>query len=106
MLILRWRRPHVNPSPGSPRPFGPAKRASERVRLLFLTLVFVSFCQGAGTEPALDPGFEAFFNNEFDRAIVYFREQAKGHPEDAGQYNHLAQSILYRELLRNGSLES
>jgi hypothetical protein len=106
MSIPRWQLPQVNLWYGSPTRLGSAKRASEKVRFVLLAVFFVSLCQGAGTGSALDPGFDAFFNNEFDRAIIYFREQTKVHPDDAGQYNHLAQSILYRELLRNGSLES
>ena len=57
-------------------------------------------------DPASNPGFDAFYNNEFDRAIDYFRQQIKVHPNDADQYNYLAQSILYREMLRDGALES
>ncbi len=47
-----------------------------------------------------------FYNNEFDEAIAYFEQQVKAHPNDPDQYNHLAQSILYREMLRDGALES
>ena len=57
-------------------------------------------------DPASDPGFIHFYNNEFDEAISYFEAQVKAFPEDPDRYNHLAQSILYRELFRDGALES
>lgn len=60
----------------------------------------------AFAEITSDPGYIYFYNNEFDRAIAYYEQQVKAHPADPDQYNHLAQSILYREMLRDGALES
>ncbi|MFL6465348.1 MAG: hypothetical protein ACJ73N_13175, partial [Bryobacteraceae bacterium] len=57
-------------------------------------------------DPALNPGFIHFFNNEYDEALAYFENQVKASPNDPDQYNHVAQTILYRELWRNGALES
>ena len=57
-------------------------------------------------DPATNPGFGAFYNNDYDGAIAYFTEQVKAHPDDPAQYNHLAQSVLYREMFRDGVLES
>ncbi len=57
-------------------------------------------------DPLKNPGFVHFFNNEYDEAIDYFEKQVTADPKDPEQYNHLAQAILYRELFRNGSLES
>ncbi len=57
-------------------------------------------------KPPLNAGYVYFYNNEFDQAIAYFEQQVKEHPSDPDQYNHLAQSILYREMLRDGALES
>ena len=57
-------------------------------------------------DPLLNPGFVDFFNNNYDAAIAYFQQQVAAQPKDPDQYNHLAQAILYRELFRNGSLES
>ncbi len=56
--------------------------------------------------PALNPGFTHFFNNEYDEALAYFEKQVQANPNDPDQYNHVAQTILYRELFRNGALES
>lgn len=57
-------------------------------------------------DPTTNPGFIAFYNNDYDGAVAYFGEQVKAHPDDPAQYNHLAQSILYREMFRDGVLES
>jgi tetratricopeptide (TPR) repeat protein len=57
-------------------------------------------------DPARNPGFVYFLNNEYDQALVYFEDQVKANPDDSKQYNHVAQTILYRELFRNGALES
>jgi epoxyqueuosine reductase len=57
-------------------------------------------------DPLTNPGFVHFYNNQFDQAIRDFDEQVKAHPNEPDLYNHLAQSILYREMFRNGALES
>jgi tetratricopeptide (TPR) repeat protein len=57
-------------------------------------------------DPLTDPGFVHFYNNEYDQAIAVFEQELKQHPADPELYNHLAQSILQREMLRNGALES
>lgn len=57
-------------------------------------------------DPTHNPGFIHFFNNEYDEALAYFDNQVKVRPSDPDQYNHIAQTILYRELFHNGALES
>jgi len=57
-------------------------------------------------DPLSNPGFVHFYNNEFDEAIIQFEKGVKAHPDDPESYNHLAQGILYREMLRDGALES
>ncbi len=57
-------------------------------------------------DPARNPGFNHFFNNEYDEALAYFENGVKANPNDPDQYNHVAQTILYRELFRSGALES
>jgi hypothetical protein len=79
------------------------------VIVLVLSLLSTARAAAAWTDapdPASNPGFDAFYNNEFDRAIAYFSQQMKAHPNDPDQYNYLAQTILYREMLRDGALES
>ncbi len=47
-----------------------------------------------------------FYNNEFDEALAVFEGQLKTHPNEPEMYNHVAQATLYREMLRDGALES
>jgi tetratricopeptide (TPR) repeat protein len=56
--------------------------------------------------PLLDTGFVHFYNNEYDQALEIFEQQVKASPEDATGYNAVAQAILYREMYRDGALES
>ena len=59
-----------------------------------------------GLEPEAARGFDHFFNLEFEQAIVVFRKAIQDRPQAAHLRNHLAQAILYRELLRAGALET
>jgi tetratricopeptide (TPR) repeat protein len=74
--------------------------------ILQLALASVLVSQSLARQSPLSPGFEAFYNNDYDGALAFFERQVKAHPDDPEQHNHLAQTILYRELFRNGSLES
>jgi tetratricopeptide (TPR) repeat protein len=62
------------------------------------------------TLPGIDPesvrGFDHFFNLEFEQAIGVFRSTITAQPQAAAPRNHLAQAILYRELLKAGALET
>ena len=57
-------------------------------------------------DPPVSPGYDHFYNNEFDQALETFEQDLKAHPDDPQAYNHVAQGILYREMLRSGALES
>lgn len=51
-------------------------------------------------------GFEFFFNLEYEQALTEFRRLAAEDPKDPNLQNHVAQTVLYREMLRGGALES
>lgn len=51
-------------------------------------------------------GFDHFYNLEFDEAIATFEKAVAAEPASPDARNHLAQSILYREMLKAGALES
>jgi hypothetical protein len=52
------------------------------------------------------PGFSHFYNLEYDEALAVFVSQAEGNAPSADAYNHVAQTILYREMYRAGMLSS
>jgi epoxyqueuosine reductase len=81
-----------------------ARRALRWLPTLLLALVFAWGIPAA--EAPVSPGYDHFYNNEFDQALAYFDEELKAHPEDPQMFNHVAQGILYREMLRSGALES
>ncbi|MBV9303702.1 MAG: tetratricopeptide repeat protein [Acidobacteriaceae bacterium] len=84
-----------------------------RARLASLVLVLAALCPPIVAasdsnlqQPLSSPGFVHFYNIEYDEAVAYFEQELKTHSNDPDAYNHLAQSLLYREMLRNGALES
>ena len=59
-----------------------------------------------GQDPDAGPGFEHFYNLEYPEALAEFRREAARQPDSPDVYNHIAQTILYREMFRTGALES
>src|SRR5277367_68113 len=55
---------------------------------------------------AARPGFEHFYNLEYDEAYVAFSEQARQNPSSPDAYNHIAQTVLYKEMYHAGMLTS
>ena len=51
-------------------------------------------------------GFNHYYNLEYDQAIADFEHAAEADPTAPDPHNHIAQAILYREMFRNGALES
>lgn len=73
------------------------------IRILSLVLVGVSLGLAADTKAeALD----LFYNMDFDEALVAYEKILAVNPNDAEFHNHVAHTLLFRELLRNGALES
>lgn len=60
----------------------------------------------AAAEPFISPGFDHFYNLEYEQAIAYFETAIQEKPGEPDRYNHLAQALLFREMLRAGALES
>jgi len=57
-------------------------------------------------ENLVSQGFDHFYNLEYDQAQVLFQQAAARDPNSADVHNHLAETILFREMLRDGALES
>jgi tetratricopeptide (TPR) repeat protein len=54
----------------------------------------------------VEQGNEAFYNLDYDQSISAYEKALTANPEDPILHNHLAHALLYRELFRNGALES
>jgi tetratricopeptide (TPR) repeat protein len=54
----------------------------------------------------VEEGFSHFYNLEYDEAIAVFEKAAAQNPASPDLHNHLAQSLIFREMYRNGALES
>ena len=59
-----------------------------------------------GQQALIDQGYTNFYNLEFDQAIAVFENGIAQNPGLPDLHNHLAQTLIFREMLRNGSLES
>lgn len=75
-------------------------------RLLHVPAWIALFATLLGAHSAVSPGFDHFYNNEYDQALAIFEADVRAHPDQADAYNWVAQAILYREMYRDGSLES
>src|ERR1700690_1682531 len=54
----------------------------------------------------VEPGYQHFYNLEFPEALTAFRAEVAKNPNSPDAYNHVAHTILYREMFRSGALES
>jgi tetratricopeptide (TPR) repeat protein len=59
-----------------------------------------------GQQPLIDEGFNHFYNLEYDQAIAVFERAIAQNPGLPDLHNHLAQTLIFREMFRNGALES
>ena len=57
-------------------------------------------------DPILDPGFQHFYNLEYEDALRIFRARVAANPNDPIAYTNLAQTVLYAEMFRNRALDS
>jgi tetratricopeptide (TPR) repeat protein len=61
---------------------------------------------GVPPDPLENPGFQHFYNLEYDDALAAFMAQSGREPESPDIYNHIAQTIVFRQMLRSGVLGS
>ena len=76
-----------------------------RLVLLLFTAAFLACSQDYGN-PRLAAAFENFYNLEYDQALSGFRQLAAEDPSNPNYRNHVAQTVLFREMFRGGALES
>jgi tetratricopeptide (TPR) repeat protein len=53
-----------------------------------------------------DRAWDHFYNLEYDQALEAFEADAANRPDAASAHNHIAQTLLFREMYRVGALES
>ena len=75
------------------------------MRALWLALAALAMPL-AGADSLVNQAYDHFYNLEFDEAIALFQRDLALHPDSAELHNHLAQSIVFREMYRDGALES
>jgi len=54
----------------------------------------------------VEEGFDHFYNLEFPEAIACFEQAIAKDPASPDLHNHLAQTLVFQEMFRNGALES
>jgi tetratricopeptide (TPR) repeat protein len=75
------------------------------VRSLPLVLLCLSVPLAAQNS-LVEQGYDHFYNLEYDQSIADFGKAIAQNPSDPALHNHLAQAIVFREMYRNGALES
>jgi tetratricopeptide (TPR) repeat protein len=70
--------------------------------LLLVTLAATLAAQGN----LVEEGFGHFYNLEYDEAIGCFEKAIAQNPNSPDLHNHLAQTLVFREMFRDGALES
>lgn len=74
--------------------------------LLLISVLAAAAAALPGLEPETARGFDHFYNLEFDESVTIFRRLIAQKPNEPSLHNHLAQALLYRELLKGGALET
>jgi tetratricopeptide (TPR) repeat protein len=59
-----------------------------------------------GQQSLVEEGFTDFYNLDYDQAIAVFEKAIARNPGQPDLHNHLAQTLIFREMFRNGALES
>jgi len=75
-----------------------------RLRTLVLLSLFL-FPLAAQDSPD-GRGMNDFYNLDYDQALAEFEKAEQQNPQAIGPHNHVAQTLLYREMYRNGALET
>src|SRR6266567_3851065 len=60
----------------------------------------------SAADALIEQGNEAFYNLDYDQSLAAYEKALAASPEDPQIHNHVAQALLYREMFRDGALES
>ena len=84
---------------------GGSSNYDRSVMLLILALIALAPRLSA-QESVAASGFDHFYNLEYDQAIADFEKAIAQNPNSPDLHNHLAETIVFREMYRDGALES
>src|SRR5689334_3124133 len=73
---------------------------------LALSLAAVAALRAQTPASLAQSGYDHFYNLEYDEAISDFERAIERDPNDPELHNHLAQALVFREMYRDGALES
>jgi tetratricopeptide (TPR) repeat protein len=79
------------------------------VKLLLAVMGVLPLIAGPLAAADADPiarGFDHFYNLEYDQALSIFEQAAAKNPDLPDVHNHIAETLLFREMFRDGALES
>jgi tetratricopeptide (TPR) repeat protein len=71
-----------------------------------LALLFAAGSICAAETGWIEQGNAAFYNLDYDQSIAAYEKAVAAAPDNPEFHNHLAHALLYRELFRDGALES
>ena len=71
-----------------------------------MALVLLAAASWLPAQNLLDDGWDHFYNLEYDAAIADFQRAIAQDPNSPDLHNHLAEAIVFKEMYRNGALES
>jgi len=75
-------------------------------KLLLLLGTWASLLFAQAPPGLVEEGFSHFYNLEYDEAIACFEKAIAQKPASADLHNHMAQTLVFREMFRDGALES
>jgi tetratricopeptide (TPR) repeat protein len=70
------------------------------------TLLLLALISPLRSQSLTNQGFDHFYNLEYDEAVALFEKAIAQNPTSPDLHNHLAQTLVFREMYRNGALES
>ena len=78
------------------------------MRGVFILLLAAAGAHAAdgGADPLIRDGNEAFYNLDYDQSLADYERASAAEPGNPILHNHVAHALLYRELFRDGALES
>src|SRR3954469_14728277 len=70
------------------------------------TLLLLALITPLRSQSLTNQGFDHFYNLEYEEAVALFEKAIAQNPTSPDLHNHLAQTLVFREMYRNGALES